>query len=45
MLGFPAMEASKYKRSFAVFRNLPELWNNVNVLIKKMDALEKNQDK
>jgi UDP-3-O-[3-hydroxymyristoyl] glucosamine N-acyltransferase len=44
MLGFPAMEASKYKRSFAVFRNLPELWSNVNALMKKIAALEKNQD-
>jgi UDP-3-O-[3-hydroxymyristoyl] glucosamine N-acyltransferase len=44
MLGFPSMEASKYKRSFIVFRNLPELRNNVDELIKKVAVLEKNQD-
>jgi UDP-3-O-[3-hydroxymyristoyl] glucosamine N-acyltransferase len=39
MLGFPAMEASKYKRSFAVFRNLPALSNDVEILKKKVAAL------
>ena len=34
MLGFPAMEASKYRRSFAIFRNLPELRNDVEALKK-----------
>ena len=34
MLGFPAMEAAKYRRSFAVFRNLPELRNDVEALKK-----------
>jgi UDP-3-O-[3-hydroxymyristoyl] glucosamine N-acyltransferase len=40
MLGFPSMEASKYKRSFVIFRNLPDLSNNVNALIKKVAELE-----
>jgi UDP-3-O-[3-hydroxymyristoyl] glucosamine N-acyltransferase len=44
MLGFPSMEASKYKRSFAIFRNLPDLRNSVDELAKKVAALEKNQD-
>jgi UDP-3-O-[3-hydroxymyristoyl] glucosamine N-acyltransferase len=44
MLGFPAMEASKYKRSFVVFRNLPDLKNAVDALIKKVAALDKNQN-
>jgi UDP-3-O-[3-hydroxymyristoyl] glucosamine N-acyltransferase len=43
MLGFPSMEAPKYKRSFAVFRNLPALSSNVDELMKKVAALEKNQ--
>jgi UDP-3-O-[3-hydroxymyristoyl] glucosamine N-acyltransferase len=45
MLGFPSMEASKYKRSFIIFRNLPDLRNDVDELIKKVAVLEKNQDK
>jgi len=40
MLGFPAMEASKYKRSFAVFRNLPALRNDVEDLKKKLKEKE-----
>jgi UDP-3-O-[3-hydroxymyristoyl] glucosamine N-acyltransferase len=40
VLGFPSMEASKYKRSFIVFRHLPELSNNVDTLIKKVADLE-----
>ncbi|MDR0384775.1 MAG: UDP-3-O-(3-hydroxymyristoyl)glucosamine N-acyltransferase [Prevotellaceae bacterium] len=44
MLGFPSMEASKYKRSFIVFRNLPDLKSEVDKLIKKVTVLEKTQD-
>jgi UDP-3-O-[3-hydroxymyristoyl] glucosamine N-acyltransferase len=44
MLGFPSMEASKYKRSFIVFRNLPELRTTVDELVKKVAFLEKNKD-
>ncbi|MDR1897433.1 MAG: UDP-3-O-(3-hydroxymyristoyl)glucosamine N-acyltransferase [Prevotellaceae bacterium] len=44
MLGFPAMEASKYKRSFAIFRNLPELRNDVYDLMKKVAEIEKKND-
>jgi UDP-3-O-[3-hydroxymyristoyl] glucosamine N-acyltransferase len=44
MLGFPSMEASKYKRSFVVFRNLPELRNEVDELIKKVAVLEKERE-
>jgi UDP-3-O-[3-hydroxymyristoyl] glucosamine N-acyltransferase len=40
MMGFPSMEASKYKRSFVVFRHLPELNNIVNTLMKKIAELE-----
>ncbi|MDR2026497.1 MAG: UDP-3-O-(3-hydroxymyristoyl)glucosamine N-acyltransferase [Prevotellaceae bacterium] len=40
MLGFPSMEASKYKRSFIVFRNLPALKNSVDELEKKINKLE-----
>ncbi|MDR2563556.1 MAG: UDP-3-O-(3-hydroxymyristoyl)glucosamine N-acyltransferase [Prevotellaceae bacterium] len=42
MLGFPAMEASKYRRSFAVFRNLPELRNEVEALKKIVAKREEN---
>lgn len=42
MLGFPAMEASLYKRSYAVFRNLPELRNDVEKL-KKITAKLNNE--
>jgi UDP-3-O-[3-hydroxymyristoyl] glucosamine N-acyltransferase len=41
MLGFPSMEASKYKRSFVIFRNLPELKNSLDALVKKVSLLEK----
>jgi UDP-3-O-[3-hydroxymyristoyl] glucosamine N-acyltransferase len=44
MLGFPSMEASKYKRSFIVFRNLPDLKSNVDELIKKVAVLEQNHE-
>lgn len=44
MLGFPAMEASKYKRSFAVYRNLPELSNEVYRLKKIVEQMESNKD-
>ncbi|MDR1130565.1 MAG: UDP-3-O-(3-hydroxymyristoyl)glucosamine N-acyltransferase [Prevotellaceae bacterium] len=44
MLGFPGMEASKYKRSFAVFRNLPALRDDVDSLVKKVAVLENNQE-
>jgi UDP-3-O-[3-hydroxymyristoyl] glucosamine N-acyltransferase len=44
MLGFPSMEASKYKRSFIVFRNLPELKNEVDDLKKKVAGLENGQE-
>lgn len=40
MLGYPPMEANKYKRSFAVFRNLPELRNDVEALKKAMAKKE-----
>ncbi|MDR1169577.1 MAG: UDP-3-O-(3-hydroxymyristoyl)glucosamine N-acyltransferase [Prevotellaceae bacterium] len=44
MLGFPSMEASKYKRSFVIFRNLPELKAEVEKLVKKVIALESSQN-
>ncbi|MDR1056612.1 MAG: UDP-3-O-(3-hydroxymyristoyl)glucosamine N-acyltransferase [Prevotellaceae bacterium] len=35
MLGIPAMEVEKFRRSFVIFRNLPELNRNVMDLMKK----------
>lgn len=40
MLGYPGMEADKYRRSYVVFKNLPELSKNVNVLMKQQNKKE-----
>lgn len=43
ILGFPGMEAGKYKRSFAVFRNLPQMSKDVHELMKKAAAEEEKK--
>jgi UDP-3-O-[3-hydroxymyristoyl] glucosamine N-acyltransferase len=43
MFGSPAMEASKYSRSNAVFRNLPELSRDVEYLKKKIDITKEEK--
>jgi UDP-3-O-[3-hydroxymyristoyl] glucosamine N-acyltransferase len=42
MLGFPAMEAAKYKRSFIIFRNLPELRLDVDELKKTVEEIRES---
>ena len=44
MLGFPAMEAPKYKRSFIIFRHLPELRNDVDELQRIVAEIRETLD-
>lgn len=41
LYGSPALDYSKYLRSYAVFRNLPELNNQLNQLQERIQAIEK----
>ena len=44
MLGSPAMEVDKFRRSFVVFRNLPQLSKNVDELVKRNKEEEEKKE-
>jgi UDP-3-O-[3-hydroxymyristoyl] glucosamine N-acyltransferase len=44
MFGSPAMEITKFHRSYVVFRNLPELRNDVETLKRNIAKQNKNPD-
>lgn len=43
LIGTPPMEPKKYFRSQAIFRRLPEIYKQLNDLVKEVEELKKNQ--
>ncbi len=45
IMGYPAFEHEKFARSTAAFKNLPDLFRQVNELQKQVDALKAEKEK
>lgn len=42
LMGYPAIDVKAYFRSYAVYKKLPELWQRVRDLEKKLDGADSN---